>query len=221
MKNKEIISSSFLFSGVDGDTIEAILSQKSRPTSFFKRGDLVYSSMSEERLVGFIISGRCEIRIERSCGRNTILNVLTEGDSFGILSVYSAEEYPTKIYATKNTEILFFTDNEIRYFVNNSSQISNNLITFLAEKITFLNKKISAFSASTVEDRLAVFILCEAQRIGGDSFDLNCQRTSREINAGRTSIYRALISLSEGGYISFDKKTVKILDREGLERITK
>lgn len=213
------LSRSFLFSKIDEEVISALISNHPPNVMEFKRGELVYSNDRGEKLVGFVLSGRCEIRLDHPDGSKTILNTLAESDSFGVLSVYSEDEFPTRIYATKNSEIAFFTANDIRYFVNNYSQISTNLILFLANRISFLNKKVATFSGSRVEERLAAFLLCEQDRLSSDLFSFNCQRTAEEINAGRASVYRALSSLVESGLITFEDKKIHIKDRKGLERM--
>ncbi len=216
-----ILKQSFLFSGISEETIGNILKQSPPRLLIFKRGELVYSSSNEENMVGIILSGRCEIRLERSSKSKTVLNILCESDSFGVLSVYSADEFPTQIYATKNSDILVFTAEQIREFANNYSQISANIIKFLANRISFLNKKIVTFSGCRVEDRLAVFLLCESERYKAPIFPFNCNKTSEEINAGRASVYRAISSLEADGFILLSDKTIQIIDPQGLERITK
>lgn len=172
-------------------------------------------------MVGFVLSGRCEIGLNRGEGSKTVLNILSEGDSFGVLSVYSDDEFPTRVYATKNSEILFFTADQIRDFANNYSQISSNIILFLANRISFLNKKIATFSGIRVENRLATFLLSESVRNKSHSFPFNCNKTAEAINAGRASVYRAIASLEEEGLISLVEKIIYIKDHEGLERISK
>ncbi|MBO7196919.1 MAG: Crp/Fnr family transcriptional regulator [Clostridia bacterium] len=181
---------------------------------------MIFSSETDEKKVGFVHSGRCEIQIPKEDGSKTVLNILAKGDSFGILSLY-AEDFPTQILATKNSEIIFFSAEQIAYFVNNYSQISSNLINFLANRIIFLNKKIATFSGNRVENRLAAFLLCESSRTGCSSFPFNRQKTAEEINAGRASVYRALDSLINEELIKLTDKQITILDREGLERISK
>lgn len=221
MKTKSVLQNSFLFLNLNEDTLDELLRNSPPVIRSFKRGDLVYSSVSECTEVGFILSGRCEIRLDKSDKGKTVLNVLGEKDSFGILSVYSADSFPTKIYATKNSEIIFFSANQIKSFVNNHSQISSNLIAFLANRISFLNHKIVTFSGTRVENRLAAFLLLECERHGVYRFPFNALKTGEEINAGRASVYRALSSLEESGLISFDSKIIHIIDPIGLERMKK
>ena len=220
MELKEFLEKTFLFRGVGDGELERLLKQHPPKTVSYKRGDRVYSS-TDERLVGFIVSGECEIRRIKADGSKVVLNVLGDRGSFGILSVFSKEEFPTQIFALRKSEILYFSDEQIKTFVNDNLQIATNLIDFLAGRINFLNKKIATFSGTRVEDRLSAFLLCQAAEHDCLAFPFNCQKTAEEINAGRASVYRALASLEENGLITIDNKKIYINDPEGLERIAK
>ncbi len=219
MKQFQLLFDSFLFRGLEKEELFGLLNDNKPITAGYKKGELIYSSASHKRLVGFVLSGGCEIRRERSEGGPVLLNVLTPGDSFGILSVFSEEEFPTRVYAAKACEIIFFTDSQIMSFLAASPLISANVIRFMAGRISFLNKKIATFSGNRVEDRLAAFLLCESDRYSSDIFSFSYVRCSEEINAGRASVYRATASLEDGGLIKISDKKVQILDRVGLERI--
>ena len=155
--------------------------------------------------VGFVISGCCEVRKRKSTSGEALLNILMESDSFGILSVFSNDKFPTDIFASTNSKIMFFTKDQIIEIVNNYSQISMNLIQFLANRVSFLNEKIATFSESTVEKKLALYILNEVNKLNAFDFPLNVKKCSEEINVGRASVYRALSSLVDTGFISFIK----------------
>ena len=133
----ELLKESFLFTDVDNKVIEGLISEHPPSHFTFKRGDEIFSS-KDEAVVGFILSGECEVRHAKQCGKNAVLNILTEGDSFGILSIYSEEQFPTQIFALKNSEIIFFSKEQIQHFVNSDLHISSNLINFLANRISHI-----------------------------------------------------------------------------------
>lgn len=216
-----ILAESFLFSGIEKDELVRLITAYTPAIKTYKRGELVYSSADPDAKVGFVFSGRCEIRLDRHDGAKALLNSLSVSDSFGVLSVYSEEEFPTKIYAAVNSSVIFFSAEQIKEFVNSNSQISANLVRFLAERISFLNKKIATLSQGRVEDKLAAQLLLEWRKCGSPEFDFNCSKTGERIGAGRASVYRALSSLESDGLIKFDNKKIHILDPQGLERMTK
>ena len=214
------LQETFLFCNLEIDEISALIERCPPQIVDFKRCDMIYSSITDARL-GIVLDGKCEVRKDKPDGNRVVLNMLECGDSFGILSVLTNDELPTSIFALKNSTVLFFSSDQIDYFVNNSSQISRNIISFLANRIVFLNKKIATFSGTRVEDRLAVYLLSKAQLNNSNEFAFNCQKTAEEINAGRASIHRALDALEQEGLIKFDNKKIYISDPNGLERMTK
>lgn len=220
-KMQEVLKRTFLFSGLEVEQIDKLLKECPPEIKRYNRTEIIYSSNTGKKTVGIILDGKCEVRREKADGSLVVLNILEQCDSFGILSVLSNEEFPTTIFALKNSNIVFFSSDQIEYFVNNYSQISQNLIKFLANRIVFLNKKIATFSGTRVEDRLAAYIIAQKQMLGKDVFAFNCQKTAKEINAGRASIYRALESMENEKLIEFDNKKIIITDLMGLERITK
>ena len=120
------LNDTFLFHGMDKESLEKLLIENPPQLVCYKRGELVYSSADDSK-VGFILSGQCEIRRTKSDGSRKVLNILSEKESFGILSVFSGEAFPTQIFALRNSEILYFTDDQINTFVYNNLQISSNL----------------------------------------------------------------------------------------------
>ena len=104
-------------------------------------------------------------------------------------------------------------------FLAASPRVSENVIRFMAGRISFLNKRIATFSGNRVEDRLSAYLLCERDKYLSESFPFSYVRCAEEINAGRASVYRAVASLEGDGLIRICDKTVYIIDREGLERI--
>ena len=218
MNTTEILSKSFLFRGMECEKLEKILYENTPALVSYKRGELIYSSSDSRQFVGFVASGRCEVRIDKSDGSKTLLNTLSESDSFGVLSVYSKEDFPTQIFAAVNCTVILFSGDQIRHFVNNYSQISANMIDFLVERINFLNRKIATISAGSVEEKLSSLLLSERKKYGDSSFKFNRVKAAERIGSGRASVYRAISSLENEGLISTDEKTITIIDPEGLER---
>ncbi len=218
MKYKyENIRNIFLFEKMTKEEINNILWEISGKVVKYKRGDIVFSEESNENCVGFLLCGECEVRRMRE-GDFVVLNTLTEGDSFGIISVFAPdEEFPTRIFARKNTAVLFFTDDEIRTLIKDHPEISLSIINFLAKRVIFLNKKIATYSGGNISEKLENYLLTKYKE-HGEEFPLNCKRCSEALGVGRASVYRALDSLEERGILTFVDKKIKIISHEWLER---
>ena len=219
MEIVSFFSRTFLFKEIDENTVKKILDLYPPKMVRYKRNETIVPF--QDKMVGFLFSGQLNVIRDHVDGSPTVLNQLNVGDSFGILSVISNEEYSTKVYVSKNCEVLYFTDEQIMSFVNNYSQISMNLIEFLANRISFLNKKIETFSGSKVDNKLASFLVLESEKHQSLAFPLNHKKCSETINSGRASVYRSLASLESKGLIKVESKIIYISDPEGLERMSK
>ena len=188
----------------------------------FNKGDVVYSPEKYERKLGFVIKGGCNVYKYRSSEKNLFLNSLLPGDSFGILAVFTEEgEFPTVIEATKKTEIMFIDDEECKSLISKNADVALSVIGFLANKVSFLNTKISTLSGKSITEKLAIYLLCEAYKASADTIHLNIQRASNALSVSRQSIYRAIEALELPGYIEHDDNKIYIKDLIGLERLTK
>ncbi len=211
---KEFLSSLFPFVGTEDGVIQSIISTLNYTERDFRRGEKVFDG-SDSPAVGFIVEGECEVRQTKHDGSPVSLNRLVKGQSFGILSVFGKADFPTELYAKRNTTVMFIGAEDFIALIHAYPEVSYRVISFLAGKVSFLNRKIRTMSGTRVEDRLASFILSESEK-HGSIIPFNCKRTAEAINSGRSSVYRALDSLAGLGLISFDTRTVKILDLESL-----
>ena len=212
------LSQTFLFKNISCDLIEKILTDIKIQEKNYKRGEIVFSSSNEDKCIGFLFEGCLEVRKNRADATPTVINKIEKFGSFGVLSILSIEDFPTQIFAYKNSTVLYISSSDFINLVNNYSQISNNLIKFLANRIVFLNKKIETFSGTRVEDRLSAYLICEAQKYKSNTFPINYLKTSEEINAGRASVYRALSALENEGIIKIENKKITIINFDVLER---
>ena len=218
----DFVSGLFLFRGIEPSKTDLLLKKIKPEIKSYLRTEKIYTPTDFYEKVGFVISGKCEVRRPDTPERHVTINTLNPGDPFGILAIFGERElFPTEIYATKNTSVLFIKKEDILWLIRQNGDVAINVITFMSTRISFLNEKIATFSGSTVEMKLASHLLSRYQKSGTLEFPFNCKHCSEAISAGRASIYRALLVLENEGVIKHENKKIIILDLEGLERISK
>ena len=219
MDISRFLATTFLFSGMSEQACTELIRQLSPTLREYKKGDLIYSAKSEQPSLGLVVQGECEV-VRRRAQEDMSLNTLREGESFGILSLFGGTgAYPTAVYASRKAKILFFSKLDVEYMIRESPTFSLNIIRFLADRAKFLNYKIATLSGTTVEERLAKYLLMQAAITRSDEFSINSARVASRINCGRASLYRALDSLCERGYIKHEDKKIKIMSSAELERM--
>lgn len=223
-KNKLVpfLSEQFLFKSFSDDVLKKISEEYEFQIFEFESGEKIYSPNKFSKKVGFVFSGECLVEKERADGNSIPLNSLIKNDSFGILAVFSnADKFPTCVKAKKRSTIVFLEASSLISLIKDYSEFSLAVIEFMSKRIEFLNEKITAFSADSVEQKLAHFILKEYKSLHPEEkIVLNLSKTAKALNVGRASIYRTLNVLEAMKIIKFENKNIHILDFEGLERIT-
>lgn len=218
----EFLSKVFLFENISEQKLKNILLLLEPQVRKYARNEEIYSPGTSESDLCFVISGECSVERIKNDGLAIPLNSLKPFQSFGIMTILSPEgEFPTRVVAKKNTEILSISKSDTLGLINTYPEIAMNVINFLSGKIRFLNKKIATFSSPSVEEKLSNYILAEYKASGKSEISFNCKKSADAISAGRASLYRAINSLTERGIIKLENKKIYILDSNGLERNSK
>lgn len=221
MKNtpESVLLRSFLFDGIDKKEAVEVIKQLTIEEVAYSKADVIFSPHKYERKIGFVTNGECLIS-RPSSGQPIPINIAKSGDSFGITTVFSdSSEFPTLITAKSLCSVFFINSDELTKIMELNSAIAFNVIRFLTRRIEFLNDRIAAFSASSVEEKLVNYILTLHKRFEASEFEFNKKQSAEAINCGRASLYRAMESLAERGYVKFDNKKIYIIDLTGLERM--
>ena len=207
MNKKELsfLAETFLLANLSENDISLLPCDVLCETYTYARGEHADPDLQNEKRIGFILSGECAVMRE-----GLVMNILKKGDSFGILSVFSNEAYPTAVIAKKETKILFLGHDDLIRLIDSSPRIAMNVITFLAGRVTFLNAKVATLCKATVEDKCIAY-LKEEYKIHGAAVPFPISKIARKISAGRASLYRALNTLKEKGLIEYTDNTVMIL----------
>lgn len=219
---KDFLCNIFLFKNMPPEQVYKIADSCEFTARDFKKGDVIYSPENFENELGFVVSGECTVCRIRNNGQPLPLNVLHSFDAFGVTAVFSSEEeFPTVIYAKKATKVVFISKQGLIDIINNNPCVAMNVISFLTNRIEFLNKKIATLSSCGSDERLARLLLAESEKHAGEPFILNCKSAAEGLGIGRASLYRGIKSLTEGGYIEYVDKKIYIKDPKGLEGISK
>lgn len=215
----DFLSRIFPFKNLKERTLNAIFSEIDYSVERFSRGDVIFSPSCFQKKVGFVISGECEVEKPTDGDDGISLNILSRYASFGILSVLSeGAEYPTRIKAKKSASVLFISGEDMLAVIKKYPTVSMNVISFLADRISFLNKKVSTFSERSTSKKLASYLLLKFKE-SGERVSVSRTRISSEIGVGRASLYRDLSTFEDKGLISLSAKEIIINCPEGLERI--
>lgn len=181
----------------------------------FKAGTLIYSPESFRKAAGLVVKGT--LSVTRAGDESVLLNMLKKSDVFGIAALFTSgtTNYVTEVRAFSDAEVFFIPGSAISTLVRANPDFAESYITYLSDKIRFLNGRITDFTAPNVEKRLARY-LSERARTEGDVLKTNKTALAKTLNVGRASLYRAFTELENRGLITLDSGCIRVNDRADL-----
>ena len=202
----------FLLNGLEKTEKVEIISNFSQPV-LFKKGDIVYSNQQFSNAIGYILKG---VAVAKADNQNeTHLKTCEKGMSFGAAAVFgNSEHYISTITAKTDLEVLFVAENELLALFEKYPQTAVNYITFLSEKIRFLNKKLNVVSSSGTENTVFKYLTSLADKNGEILNFKNMSLVSKTLGISRASLYRALSDLEKSGYIIKENNYIKVIKNE-------
>lgn len=206
-RDREVFSKNKLFSKFDIDRFKDRMEIVSA-----NKGKTLMAQKHFSRCLALILKGNASVTKIGLNGHKTVINRLSEGDVFGMASLFYEEaEYPSEITAESALRLAVFPKDAVEEAFATSPEFAKAYVTLLSEKILFLNKKISAFSEGDASEKVLRWVLTMAN--GENEFVLPCSvsKLSQMLGIGRASVYRAFDILQTRGIISREDKKIVIL----------
>jgi CRP-like cAMP-binding protein len=212
---KRCFLSSFLFRGIS-ELSEELEKEMFSGAAAFARGECVYKSSAFRRALGVIVNGT--VRISTSDGENRmLLRDMGAGETFGAAALFGAGEcYVSEIRAKSACTVVFVEESTLEKLFSAHPAAALNYIAFLSSKIRYLNRKISEISMHGSSARVFEYIKKNA---GEDCVFTapNMSVLAKTLNIGRSSLYRALDDLANGGHILRDGNKFTVNKGENLQ----
>lgn len=217
----DTLSRLFLFEGMEREEILWKLALVQPKREVYRRGETLCEPQQYRRALFVIAKGECDVTQGDEDGR-VVLNTLRAGDSFGIVSLFSQRTvFPTTVTARRETEVIVLSRADVERMMNVCPAIGINIISFLTDRVEFLNDRVASLTESTVERKVAGYLLAACPPEGEPVVSINRKHTAEALHCGRASLYRVLDALKEKGFIACEGSKIRVISREGLERIMK
>ncbi|MBR4282327.1 MAG: Crp/Fnr family transcriptional regulator [Clostridia bacterium] len=211
-----ILKNSFLFNGVDEESVEAFVLSKGISQKTFSNGEVVENANSP--CLSFVMEG-CVRVFGQNQGKRVLLNTLFEGDAFGVARLFCREDTSVSEIVSKGTaRVCFIPFENVERLVSTDGKVAANYISFLSEKIRFLNSKIGQYTAKSGEIRLVKYLLSlKEDENGVVALSLPMSRLASHLGVSRATLYRSMDELENQGHIERkEKNKIKIINLKQL-----
>ena len=211
MDNKTIQIKDFpLFAGLNDQALDVLLKGAIKKT--FQKNTILFSEGDKTDSLYVICSGKVKVTITDKDGKEIILSMLGPGEYFGEMSLLDSEPRSATVMTREATELLIVSKNNLMEIFS-SNPIAFNLLKGLLNRLREANKKIEGLALLDVYGRVARLLNqlakpLDQKMVVGDK--LTHQEIANTIGSSREMVSLILKELSNGDYITVDKKTITI-----------
>lgn len=203
-----------LFYNISKFQKEKILQYLEANILFFKKNNIILSSVKKDDIIGFVVEGHLQIIKTDYNGNETILEDLYENDVFGTnISFISNNEYSIKTKEDTKIVILYFDEiinKELNWAYYN--QFLKNLLEIVNNKIISNNERIYILTNKTIRNKLLAFFKIVSDKNNSKYIYLPFSFTELAdyLAVDRASMHRELKHLKEEGIIDIKNKRIKL-----------
>ena len=179
----EIIWNSQLFSGIEKEEIQEMLTCLDAKQKQFPKGDFIFRTGDSTDELGLLLTGTAFIFHNDFWGNRNILSDITPGQTFAETFACAPGRVMTvSVIAESDCEVLFLNVRRILTVCpagcSHHSRIIRNLLSDLAAKNLACNEKLAHMSQRTTRAKLISYFSAAAQKNNNFEFDIHFSRQS-------------------------------------------
>lgn len=218
------INKSKLFLGMSDEDILKCIKCSSGKVRSLKRNEIIFNENQTPKYLYVLIEGSIAVCKDTYSGKVTILNTFNKsGDVFGEVYVFknnqNYEQYTIAVGDSSVLEIpkVFFYStcgNSCGYH----SILIRNMLSMLAEKAYFLNKKIQILSSGSLRGKISKYLIENKGDNNKVCMKMNREEFANFLSVARPSLSRELLKMKDEELIELKGKEIIIKDIKKLEK---
>jgi CRP/FNR family transcriptional regulator, dissimilatory nitrate respiration regulator len=186
-----------------------------------KKGEPLFAEGDEGTGFYVVLAGRVKISKVSSEGKEQILHMVGPGEPFGEVPVFTGQGFPADAAGAAPSTLLFFPRVAFVGLIKKDPTLALNMLAQLSRRLREFTGLIEDLSLKEVPGRLAKYLLFLADHDGDGTVELDISKGQLASLLGTIpeTLSRILTKLDKDGLIRSRGKQIRIIDRQGLERI--
>lgn len=195
-----------IFKDADEKILTSVLNTYGKSISYSKN-DIVFSRETYSPVICIIIKG--EARVSKG---ETVISHLKDGEIFGAAFLYNQSyEFENTVTALTPLKVVIIEKSGVDELIKCDSSISFNYISYLSERIGFLNSKIEGYTKPSAEEKLMLYLQKNADINNGKcEISVSMTELSHVLQISRASLYRVIETLEQQGKICRNGKKIYV-----------
>jgi CRP-like cAMP-binding protein len=191
----------------------------------FGSGAIVFTEGDVSNRVVLVLSGRLKVSACSDDGHEVVLGYRERGDVLGEFAAIDGEPHLATVTAVEPTEALVLPADRFLAGLEERPAVALRLLRSVIGRLRDADRKRLEFASLDATGRLARRLVELAERYGeaeGDCIHITLPITQQElagwVGTSREAVSKGLHRLRERGLIDVHRRSVTVLDLEGLRR---
>lgn len=220
--NWETIRTHKLFYGIDPDHLERMLICSNSRYKTYKKGEMIFHQEEKACCLYVLLKGRVSIIKHLVSGQKNTLYEVNENQIFGEHYIFGETmTYQYGAQASTDIEVLEMASAFFYSFCSENCGhhqiLMRNILSILSTKEWLAIKKLNIVSASSLKERISIWLMDEANDNGVVNLKMNREELADYLGVARPSLSRALMRMRDEGMIEVSRNQIKILNYEKIE----
>jgi CRP-like cAMP-binding protein len=219
----QILSDLPFFEGISEESMRVI--NASFKEHGVEAGETIYFSADPADVFYVIAQGKIKLLRHSRLGKDVLLDVLTPGDFFGMLSTLGSEEHTETAVAITSCCLLAVRSEDFQSILERHPSTGPTVIRALAKRLQDAHETIRLLSTHQVDKRLAAVLLKLGDRIGvkhdlGQLIDMPISRQDlAEMTASSSeTISRIMSDFQTRDWIASGREWIALKDTEAIRK---
>lgn len=197
----------FLWEGLPSGALEQIGEALPPPVPFGK-GQVI--DLPSARGLMLLLRGRVRAVYRGEDHAEHLMKYLDAGQVFGAAGLFAEAACGSTVIALCDGAVQFFPEELLLQVWQQYPQAAIRYIRFLTERVQFLNRRLSALSESTAEDKLWHYLVQHCREDGTVALDRSMTALAKTLGISRASLYRCLEEMQQRGQLRHHQHTISI-----------
>ena len=219
------LKNSPLFTSMSEEDIENCLTYSGGNVVAYKQGEIVFHQTDTPDKLMVLVDGSVVICSDSIEGKRSITARFDQtGELFGEVFVFLNKDH-YDYYAQAASDALVLQIPKVFFYQLGGedgayqNRLISNMLSILAQKAYFLNRKVQILSCATLRQKIAKVLLQNVGEGGKVNLALNREELADFLNTARPSLSRELMNMQEDELITIKKKEIYITNFAALEEI--
>lgn len=185
-----------------------------------RRGKIFYMPEDTSEVLFLLKEGRVQLYRISPEGKKLVIGTVGPGAVFGEMALIGQGMHNTFAEATEDCVLIVMSREDVERLLITKPQVALRIFEAMGNRLKETEARLEAIAFKGIPARLASLLLQLADERQSDTIQgLTHQDLGERIGTYRETTTQTLNSFKAGGLIDIGRKRIRILDREGVERI--